>query len=63
MTFHTHARCDQCEAMLHVEQEDELLERGWYVLREGTDNQFDLCSPRCVKRWAARMEARVNGEV
>ena len=67
MSFNTHFRCDQCEAMLHVEDEGELYEEGWLVLSFGVgEDAYHFCSLACASRWTgadssvATVEAAVH---
>ena len=56
--FSTHARCDRCELCLVVDNEDELLDAGWVILRCGVES-FDFCSGVCLVRWADGRELPV----
>jgi len=54
LSFNTHARCDRCERILLVADEDELLEEGWLTVSYGwaEEDRADLCSIDCLVRWA-----------
>ncbi len=56
--FSTHVRCDWCESLLPVDNEDELLAAGWVILRAG-DESFDFCGGVCVGRWVDGRELPV----
>lgn len=59
MSYNTHFRCDQCEDILHVEDEGEAYEEGWLVLSFGEDEGAShFCSLSCVSRWADSDQAR-----
>lgn len=56
MSFNTHARCDRCEQVVLVADEDELLDEGWLCVEFGGE-KLDFCSLPCLGRWAASVEA------
>lgn len=51
MSFNTHARCDWCEGVALVGDEDELLDEGWLAVRFG-DETIDFCTLVCLGKWA-----------
>jgi len=52
MSFNTHYRCDQCESILHVEDESELYEERWLVLSFGEgEDAYHFCSLPCCAHW------------
>ena len=58
MTVQTHTRCDNCEAMIYVTQDededvlDQLAEQGWYTVYPPEDDEAQFCSKRCLAVWA-----------
>ena len=60
MAFNTHARCDRCEAVLMVADEDELLEEGWLTVYYGPDGEdiAHFCTLECLGKWAESVDAR-----
>lgn len=59
MSFNTHARCDRCEEVLLVGDEDELLEEGWLTVCFGpeSEDRADFCTLACMVKWAESVDA------
>ena len=53
MSFHSHGRCDWCEAVLPCDEGDEMLDEGWMLLEVGAaGDKFDFCCLPCLAKWA-----------
>ena len=50
--FSAHHRCDHCEAVAHIEDEDELLEEGWLLVNIGPEDVAHFDTLECLRRWA-----------
>lgn len=54
MSFHSHARCDWCEGLLPLDEDQDMLDEGWLLVEVGErGDKFDFCSLPCLSKWAA----------
>jgi hypothetical protein len=51
LSLNTHARCDWCEGILIAEDEDEVMENGWIVVKLD-DDSLDFCALSCLTKWS-----------
>lgn len=54
MSFHSHGRCDWCEAMLPLDDDVDMVDEGWLLLEVGAaGDKYDFCCLPCLSKWAA----------
>jgi hypothetical protein len=51
LSLNTHARCDWCEGVLIAEDEDEVVDNGWLIVKFGEES-LDFCELSCLTKWS-----------